>query len=936
MSSLDYSKTVNLPQTDFPMKGDLARREPERLAFWEKTGLYGKIQKLHEKDPLFVLHDGPPYANGPIHIGHALNKILKDIIVKYKALSGHRAPYIPGWDCHGLPIENQLMKDLKATKHTIERGKFRKEAAGFASRFVDLQKEEFKRLGVLGDWEKPYLTMAPDYEASILEVFYDLLNRGYVYRGRKPVYWCAVCETALADAEVEYEDRTSDSAYVRFPLLEDAATGVLIWTTTPWTLPANVGLAFHPRETYVLAEVPSQGRVWVAEKRLEALSNALKASVQPTGERAKGEELIRKGLKARNPLTERVSTGVTAEYVSMEDGTGVVHIAPGHGVDDYVVGHLQNKLEILSPVDERGRFTAEVGVPGLEGKHVLKDANEAVLEKLGGALVHRDKVQHSYPCCWRCRKPVIFRATEQWFLSVDKDNLRHNLIALLKSGVRFVPAYGINRMIGMLEARPDWCLTRQRYWGTPLAVLYCASCGTPFHPPAFQGKVLKFIEEKGSDAWFDAPVSEFVPRDARCPCGKSEFKKEEDILDVWFDSGVSWRAVIDKRPELQGKSEAVLYLEGSDQHRGWFQTSLIPSVAFQERGEAPFTDILTHGFVVDGQGQKMSKSLGNVIAPQEIVKKSGADILRLWVGLSDYANEVRVSEPILNQGIEIYRRLRNTFRYLLGNISDFKTEYSIPIAEMEELDRFALNGLASLVDVASSRYDDYEFQRVVRDTTDFCINRLSGFYLDIQKDTLYCERADSKIRRSAQTAFLEIARTLSWLLAPVLSFTMEEVWQDLRARGLVDEESVFLISWTASARESWLAARLDERWAPWYERYLPLRGEVFKVLEEGRGAGRWGSPLEAVVTIDEGSSPFKDILPTREPEFWARIFQVSGVRFERGRNGKWVSAEKSAGTKCPRCWRWREDIGRDGAFPEVCLRCAGVLATSPPAAGAGQ
>jgi isoleucyl-tRNA synthetase len=938
MSPINYSKTVNLPQTAFPMKGDMARREPQWLELWSKLGIYDKLQKQHKDDPLFILHDGPPYANGPIHIGHALNKILKDIIVKFKTLSGHRAPYIPGWDCHGLPIENQLMKDLKANKHTIERGKFRKEAARFASKYIELQKQEFIRLGIFGDWERPYLTMDPAYEAGTLKAFFELLDKDCIYRDKKPVYWCPYDETALADAEVEYEDKPSDSAYVRFPvsftsevddmldklLDESAGVSALIWTTTPWTLPANVGLAFHPRERYVLVNIPKHGKCYVAERRVSALSLLLGISLTPSGVSVRGEELVKR-IQAQNPLTHQPSTAITAEFVSMEDGTGIVHIAPGHGEDDYTVGHLQNKLPIFCPVDERGRFTKEVGVPALEGKHVLRDANEAVLSLLeqAHALVHKEKIRHSYPCCWRCKNPVIYRATEQWFLSMEKDGLREQLVKSLES-VRFTPPYGVNRIKGMLEVRPDWCLTRQRYWGTPLPVAYCTACGKPYFDKAFQAKVLEIISKEGSDAWFERPMSDFLPAGAKCSCGKSDFKKEDDILDVWFDSGSSWKAVLENKQkwkDFEGiQSETpVMYLEGSDQHRGWFQTSLIPSVALT--GKPPFNQILTHGFVVDGEGQKMSKSLGNVISPQEVTKKYGADILRLWVGYSDYANEIRASDKILEQVTDSYRRFRNTFRYLLGNLVDFDpSKHSVSIDEMDEFDRWALHTNAELIRHCLKNYENYEFHKVMHGVTQFCINDLSGFYLDVQKDVLYCEALNSKLRRSAQTAFFGIAHTVGRLLAPILSFTMEEVWGELARMKLVSEESVFLSSFSAKDLEKWIDARFDI----WTYKYLPLRYHVNPKIEDGRKNSLWGSSSECEVRIGSEHSA-KDYIGERDGAWWARFLGVSKVTPNDPNSFDQLNVLKAVGQKCPRCWRWREDVGQNKDFPELCARCANVV-----------
>ena len=953
MGAINYSKTVNLPQTAFPMKGDMAKREPQWLELWGKLGIYQKLQDAHKNDPLFILHDGPPYANGQIHIGHALNKILKDIIVKFKAMSGHRAPYVPGWDCHGLPIENQLMKDLKMNKREVERGKFRKQAAQFAAKYIGLQKQEFIRLGVFGEWERPYLTMDPVYEAGILKAFFELLDKGYIYRDKKPVYWCPYDETALADAEVDYEDKPSDSIYVRFPLshasevdeilggaLGESKISVVIWTTTPWTLPANVGLAFHPRERYVLVNIPNHGKCYVAERRISALSEVFGTTLLPSGDHATGEELVRH-IKAKNPLTKRDSVGITADFVSMEDGTGIVHIAPGHGEDDYAVGHLQNKLPILCPVDEQGRFTKEVGIPSLEGKHVLKDANQAVINLLeqSKSLVYKEKIQHSYPCCWRCKNPVIYRATEQWFLSVEKDGLREKLIQSL-SDVRFVPSYGVKRIKGMLEVRPDWCLTRQRYWGTPLPLLYCEGCRKPYHDKAFQDKVLKIIGKEGSDAWFERPISDFLSAGAKCTCGKTSFQKEEDILDVWFDSGTSWKAVLentDKWPEFKGRTAGtpVMYLEGSDQHRGWFQTSLIPSVALKD--EPPYNEILTHGFVVDMEGQKMSKSKGNVVAPQDVIKKYGADILRWWVAHTDYSVEMGISDKLLEKEIsESYRKIRNTLRFLLGNLADFDPgKHRVPVSKMEWLDRQILHATANLIkgkapdssaqDMVNveAAYKHYNISRVLSLCLRFCIHDLSGSYLDIQKDMLYCEPVDSPARRSAQTAMFEIVCVLAGYLAPILSFTMEEIWQELHGRKMVPEPSVFLRSWSSYPVGEWLDSQEFNSWDGELE---SLQLKVNALLEADIKNGKFENSREVVLVADPALQPLRlDESKGVDLDWWSRFLRVSKVQVGKTPNGKSLDLIKSIGQKCPRCWRWREDVGGNKDLPELCARCAGVV-----------
>ena len=767
---MDYSTTVNLPKTDFPMKADLPKREPAMLAQWEKENVYEQALKRREGREKFVLHDGPPYANGHLHLGHALNKILKDIIVRYKTMAGYYAPYVPGWDCHGLPIELQLMKELKVTdKHKVDRAQFREQAKAFAQKFVDIQREEFKRMGILGDWEHPYLTMSENYEKAIVETFRELEAQGYVYRGKKPVYWCTTDETALAEAEIEYENDPGPSIYVAFPLHaapnfnEDSgghgddkkamlwtsgSVSFVIWTTTPWTLPANRAIAVHPDEEYVLFEEgKSKKKYIVAAKRLESFQTLCGISGRVL-DQMPGHTF--KEAFARHPWIEDLYVPVLlANFVMMDTGTGLVHIAPGHGMEDYALGSAHD-LEVYSPVDDKGRFTEEV--PAWKGLHVFK-ANLLIVDflKEKGVLLHAEEITHSYPHCWRCHRPVIFRATEQWFLSVDHDHLRERLLKAL-DGVKFYPEFGRNRITGMVKSRPDWCLSRQRLWGTEIPV-------APTLLPEGEG-----LRQKN-------------PGVGLLPLGEGGRRPDEgapDIFDVWFESGVSWAAVLKQRPELRYPAD--MYLEGSDQHRGWFQVSLIPSVALEK--EAPFKSLLTHGFVMDGEGKPMSKSIGNVISPEEIIKQYGADVLRLWVAASDYGGDVRLSPEILKGLSDSYRKVRNTLRYLLNNLTDFDfTQHAVHYEDLEEIDRWALHRLQEEIRDALKAYEEYQFHRVTGKLVNFCNADLSSFYLDVIKDRLYCDPPHSQSRRAAQTVLHRTADALLRLLAPVLGFTADECWR---------------------------------------------------------------------------------------------------------------------------------------------------------------
>jgi isoleucyl-tRNA synthetase len=919
--------TVNLPKTNFPMKADLPIREPGFLSLWEKNNVYAKMIERGEKQSgeTFVLHDGPPYANGHIHMGHALNKILKDVIVKYQAMRGRILPYIPGWDCHGLPIEHQLMKEKGWDKRKISRTAFRQEAARYAEHFVGVQRSEFKRLGIFGDWEKPYKTLSPDYEAAIVRSFHELYEKGFIYRDKKPVYWCASCETALAEAEVEYEEKTSPSIFVKFPIKEwpnneDAqkmakAAGkrafVLVWTTTPWTLPANVALAFHPEQTYRLYESEkTQEKYLVGNPGWDVLVEALGPGC---AEAPSIDGLSLEGLLAKNPINNNDSQGVLAEFVSSEEGTGVVHIAPGHGQEDYGVGR-EYGLPTLSPVDDSGKFSPDVLPNTLAGKSVW-DANQTIIDLLDRArlLLKAVKITHSYPHCWRCKNPILFRATEQWFLRVD-DAFRAKLIASVDE-VTWTPDYGKERILGMLKSRPDWCLARQRYWGTPIAMFYCEKCKEPLK----DSKVFKHVEElfrkHGSNVWFEKEAKALLPEGTACgKCRHAAFKKEEDILDVWFDSGVSWAAVLRDRLGVMERKN-VMYLEGSDQHRGWFQTSLLPAMALT--GAPPYDQVLTHGFVVDGEGRKMSKSLGNVIAPQEVLEKYGADLLRLWVAMSDYREDVRLSQDILDRVIDTYRKIRNTLRYLLGNLGDFNPkEHSVPFEKMEEIDKGAVALFRSLAREVRKQYDAHSFHAVsTKICHSFCINALSGFYLDVLKDVLYCDRPDSPRRRSAQTAFLEITKGLSRLLAPLLSFTAEEVWQSLKEQNLLSDsdvpESVFLNGLPQIRDEKDEKTSLDL-----FEQIQNLRQLLNDAIEKKRQSGEIKGLNDTFAEIRAAEStqilPLTAKLPGYLGIAKAAISKNDSDGFQV------TQVAKAPGQKCDRCWLWKEDVNAEN----LCGRCA--------------
>jgi len=934
--SKDYKDTLNLPQTDFPMKANLSQREPEMLKAWDDKRIYQKTQEKNKSKTPYILHDGPPYANGHIHMGHALNKILKDIIVKYKTMKGFYAPYIPGWDCHGLPIELQVDKNLGDKKDKVGIIEKRKLCKEYAAEFVDIQREEFKRLGVFGDWARPYLTMNFGYEASIVREFNAFVRNNYVTRRKKPVHWCPSCVTALAEAEVEYADKESPSVFVKFgldeentakyfPALKGRKIFVIIWTTTPWTLPANLAIAFHPDLEYAAVEHESEVYV-VAEGRIEALRERIELQGNVVA-KVLGKDL--EGMQADHPFIERKSQAVLGEFVSLEEGSGVVHIAPGHGEDDYQTG-LKYGLEIYAPVDDRGKFTKQAGE--LEGQFVFK-ANALIIETLknNNHLIKEEKITHSYPHCWRCKKPVIFRATEQWFISVEHNDLRKKCLEEIDR-VSWVPRWGRERIHGMVSNRPDWCVSRQRSWGVPITIIKCNDCGEFIDDSAILDSIVRLVEENGADIWFIKEVEELLPSGYTCKkCGHNKFSKEKDILDVWFDSGVSHAAVMENDERLSWPAD--MYLEGSDQHRGWFQSSLLASVG--TRGKAPYRTVLTHGFVVDGSGKKMSKSLGNVIAPQEIIKNFGAEILRIWVSAEDYKDDIRISKEILNRLTEAYRKIRNTCRFLLGNTSDFDhRDYS---DSLQEMDRWAMSRLQGLIRKVTNSYENYDFHEVFHAIHNFCVVDMSSIYLDILKDRLYTAKADSAERRASQWVLFEVLSVLTRLMAPVLSFTSEEVWgyvirESAQGKDISAEESVFFSSFP-EVQERFQDSELEERW----KKLLSLRNEVNKALELKRAEKFIGNSLEAKVQIylpEEFRSLAESYI-----EFLPAFFLVSSLKLTRESlanvyegvyestdiQGLQVIVEKASGSKCQRCWNWSESVGSFEESPDLCGKCYGVL-----------
>jgi isoleucyl-tRNA synthetase len=920
---MDYSKTVNLPKTDFPMKADLPNREPGFQKFWEDARIYQKLAERDAPKGTFILHDGPPYSNGDIHIGHALNKLLKDFVVRYKAMSGYRTPFIPGWDNHGLPIEQKVAEDFRKKHETPSRLDMRLACRDYASKWVDKQREQFKRLGVTGDWDNPYLTMSKGYEATIVKVFGELVEQGYVYRGLKPIHWCIYDETALAEAEIEYAEHSSPSIYVRFPLVSDpnglfgdkpeGNSYTIIWTTTPWTIPANLAVAVHPDYEYAFVDVDGDRYLVAAELVGQTMTAAGKTNYC-VAKTVKGSEL--EGMVFKHPIYDRDSVLVHANYVTLEDGTGVVHTAPGHGREDFETGQRYG-LEPLNPVNERGIFTQLAGQ--FEGLHITKQGNAAVLDALreAGHLLASSELSHSYPHCWRCHKPVVFRTTVQWFMNIDAKDLRKRLLEALKK-VDFYPAVEArNRLTAMIENSPDWCLSRQRSWGVGIPVFYCKGCDEAIMSKEAIDAVYADALENGSDSWFTKEASELLPKGFACPkCGGKEFSKETDVLDVWFDSGSSSRAVVER---TLGTYPADMYCEGSDQHRGWFNKSLVVGVA--TKGESPFRQLVSHGFMLDSEGKAMSKSIGNVTAPQAIIKNVGADVLRLFMSSSDYFEDIRIGEEIMTRVTDAYRRIRNTFKFILGNVSDFDPgKDAVAYPELEEIDRFALHRLQEFVADVTRAYEAYEFHKVYHAVHNYCAVDLSGFYLDILKDRLYASAQGSKERRSAQTALYAILSALVRVVAPILAHTAEEAWQAMPvSSGEQGRESVHLASFPEAQAEL-TDAELAARWA----RILEVRDRVLSALEEARQAGRIGKPLASRVTLSAPGEllsflkPYEAALPA--------VFIVSQVELKDADGTELtVDVQPPAGEKCARCWLLLESVGSHADHPELCDRCRDAI-----------
>jgi isoleucyl-tRNA synthetase len=932
---MNYKQTLNLPATSFPMKASLVNKEPQQLAAWEQQGLYAELRRASTGRPRFILHDGPPYANGHIHMGTALNKILKDVIVRSRQMAGYDAVYVPGWDCHGLPIEHNVDKELGNKKKELSQSETRKLCRSYAEKFIDVQREEFKRLGVLGDWENPYLTMKYEYEAVIASQCGRFALNGDLFRSKKPIHWCCSCDTALAEAEIEYADETSPSIYVRFAFIDDPATVdprlagktlyFIIWTTTPWTIPANLAVALHPDFEYAAVEVGRE-RVYILARDLVELCMAQFGIESYTILTILPAAAFEK-KRCRHPLYDRDSLIVLGEHVTLEAGTGCVHTAPGHGREDYEVG-LKYGLEVYSPVDHRGVFTDEADP--FAGQFVFK-ANSDVIARLeaAGALLAQQRIDHSYPHCWRCKQPVIFRATPQWFIGMASHDLRQKSLAQIDQ-VQWIPHWGRDRIYGMIANRPDWCVSRQRAWGVPIAIFYCAACETIHMTPEIVDHIYQLFAQHGADIWFDKSVEELMPPGAACAkCGAREFVKETDILDVWFDSGVSHAAVLDKRPELRWPAD--LYLEGSDQHRGWFHSSLLTAVGL--RNQAPYKAVLTHGFVVDAEGKKMSKSLGNVVAPKKVINQHGAEILRLWVSASDYRDDIRISDGILKQLSDAYRRIRNTCRFMLGNLSDFDpARHPVAKDEMLELDRFILHRLHGLVTKTRLAYEKYDLHVIYRALFNFCTLDLSAFYLDILKDRLYTSAPEDGERRSAQTAIHRVLDAMVRLMAPVLVFTAEEIWGYLPQDG--DKEASVHQAAFPQVDDNWRDEILAETW----EKILTLRGEVTKALENARSAKLIGHPLDARVVLHADKAWAAFLSPyARE---LAGIFIVSQVRVTPGPGpqagytsdsipGLAISVEPAEGEKCQRCWIHDPSVGGSETWPDTCERCQGVLARLP-------
>lgn len=926
----DYNATIHLPKTDFPMRAGLPKREPGFLEQWEKDDLYHQVMKRNEGKPLFILHDGPPYANGNLHMGHALNKVLKDMIVRYKNMAGFQAPYTPGWDTHGLPIERQAIKAYGMDRDKVPVAEFRSKCEEFAREHVDTQRTQFKRLGVIGDWDHPYLTLTHDFEAKQIEVFGEMVKKGYIYKGMKPVYWCPKDETALAEAEIEYKDVPCKSIFVKFAVTDDK--GVIskligttenvyfvIWTTTTWTIPGNLAISLNPFFEYDFVKVPN-GEIYVLAKEL--VESVMKTAGIDSWEvlaTALGSDL--EMMKTRHPLFDRDSVVITGEHVTLEAGTGCVHTAPGFGADDFIVCQKYH-IPIIVPVDEKGCHTAESGK--YEGLYV-DDSNDIILKDLDdcGALLATEDIVHSYPHCWRCKNPIIFRTTEQWFCSVDA--LKDDAVKACH-GITWLPGWGEERMTSMIVERSDWCISRQRIWGVPIPIFFCKKCGKPLVNERTIKIVSELFRERGSNAWFEMDASEILPDDIKCECGCGSFDKETDTMDVWFDSGSSHAAVLDdgKFPYLQFPAD--VYLEGNDQYRGWFQSSMLTSIA--TKGVAPYKTVITHGMIVDEERQKMSKSLGNGISPQDILKDYGADILRLWVSSADYRQDMRISKEMFKHLSQNYLKIRNTARYILGNLNGFDTAQLLPYEQLEELDQWALMKLNDLVTRVIAGYDAYEFHTVLHAIHNFCVVDMSNFYLDVIKDRLYCD--EGKSRLSAQTAMFHILDAIVRMITPILCFTADEIWKAMPHREGDDLRNVQLNDMPAPNK----AYEFDDAKRQKWNRLLILRDEINRALEAARNEKTIGKPLEADVTVEFGEDAYRYFNEQFTEEALADLCIVSRLHLVSGegvpesaenRDGAKVTVTRVEGEQCERCWKYITSVGSNVKHPTLCARCASVV-----------
>ncbi len=920
----DYNSTLNLPATDFPMRGNLPKREPEILKKWEDSRLYYKMIEKNQGKPSYILHDGPPYANGEIHLGTALNKTLKDFIVKYKNMSGFCAPYVPGWDTHGLPIELKAMKSIGVENGAIPPVELRKHCRDFAMTHVKNQMKQFKRLGTLGDYDDPYLTLKHEYEARQVEVFGKMAKDGYMYKGLKPVYWCPDCNTALAEAEIEYSNDPCHSIYVKFNVTDDkglfTAMGLdlskvffVIWTTTTWTIPGNLAICLGHDYDYTLVQVGNEYYVMANELVKTTMESAGISEYKTIG-LFRGSEL--EHIKTKHPLYDRLSPVIVGDHVTLESGTGCVHTAPGYGVEDFEVCKNYDDIGILVCVDAKGRQTAEAGE--FEGMDT-DTANKAIAKKLEevGALLAIQKIVHQYPHCWRCNSPIIYRATEQWFCSVN--GFKDEAVKAIES-VKWIPAWGEDRIKGMVRDRSDWCISRQRTWGVPIPIVYCKDCGKPIVTDETIKSISDMFKAEGADAWWIKEPAEFIPSTVKCECGCGEFTKEYDIMDVWFDSGVSHTAVMEQHKGLSWPAD--LYLEGADQYRGWFQSSLLTSVVY--KGSAPYKAVCTHGWVVDGEGKTMHKSLGNGIAPNEITDVYGADILRLWVASSDYHSDIRISQPILKQLSEAYKKIRNTARFILGNLGNGKgfnpDTDCVSDDKLTELDKWALMRLDSLIDKVNEGYNAFDFHIAFHAIHNFCVTDMSNFYLDIIKDRLYCEKEDSEVRRAAQTAMYRILSAVARLAAPIISFTAEEIWTYMPHTSTDDKESIFLNQMPEKS-----GIEFSDEFVSKWEFIYSTRETVNKVLEEKRNEKLIGKSLEANIIIHCGESLYEKYNALTEE--LKDILIVSGVSASKDGNDEVPEIEviKAEGDKCERCWSYSNTVGSDSEHPTLCARCAAVV-----------